>query len=344
MNVNFAEIYEKVLAWEYFTPVMAGTAGLILFWLFVRWMLGQGKKERPVDESQSYGGVFGPLTEPIAAQWPESEQENEEFALLLTQAGMYSPSARDSVYALRVVFLLIPLIITAALLLIFPADFTFYFLIGGGIAGAVCSTIPRLYVWQTATTRCEEIRRGLPDMMDMISMCMQGGMPLSDSLYHVAKHLRNHPALSEELHIVRKQAEVGSLVPALNDFAARTDLPEVRQATSLMARSEQLGTQLSGSLNDQADHVRNTRKQLATQEANQAPVKLVFPLLLCFAPAALILLMSPAALELREFFSPENENNPLLENNTIDTASSIRQTLDTAQEENLSLSAITNGE
>ena len=57
----------------------------------------------------------------------------------------------------------------------------------------------------------------------------------------------------------------------------------------------------------QADHLRTMRRQLATQQANKTPVKLVLPLLFCFAPAALILLTGPAMMELRDFLVPKPE-------------------------------------
>jgi tight adherence protein C len=135
----------------------------------------------------------------------------------------------------------------------------------------------------------------------------------------VAKNLTSYPALGEELQIMRRQAEVGSLRLALRDWANRVDTHEVRQVATLLARGDALGTALSGSLLDQADHFRTARKQLATLQANRMPVFLTFPLLFCFAPAVLIILMSPALLQVSEFLNPQNPNNPLTGNNTIST-------------------------
>ena len=146
-------------------------------------------------------------------------------------------------------------------------------------------------------------------MMDMLSMCFSGGLPIGPSLEHVADNLSNFPALAEELQILKRQTEVGSLKHALDDFSDRIAISEVRQLTFLLARGEQLGTRLSHSLLEQADHFRATRKQLATMQANRAPVQLSLPLLCCFAPAALILLMSPALLELRDFMRGSADQN-----------------------------------
>jgi tight adherence protein C len=154
-------------------------------------------------------------------------------------------------------------------------------------------------------------------MLDMLSMCLGGGMSISASLDHVAKNLTSYPALGEELQIMKRQTEVGSLRMALADFAARIDTPEVRQVSTLLTRGDALGTSLSGSLLDQADHFRTARKQLATLEANRMPVFLTFPLLFCFAPAVLIILMSPAFLQISDFLSPNNPSNPLRGNENL---------------------------
>ena len=75
---------------------------------------------------------------------------------------------------------------------------------------------------------------------------------------------------------------------------------------------------MSGTLLDQADHFRTARKQLATLQANRMPVFLSFPLLFCFAPAVLIILMSPSMMQLSDFLNPADPaDNPLANNQTL---------------------------
>jgi tight adherence protein C len=270
---------------------------------------------RTVDDQQ--GGVFGVWTEALATQIPESDKERTEFAALLKQAGLYSRTARNSVYAYRFLLLVFPLVCAGLLAVFSPPEQTWKILIGGGIVAATLSIIPRLYVWYRRKIRLAEINAGLADMLDMLSMCLGGGMSISASLDHVARNLMSYPSLADELQIMRRQAEVGSLRLALADWANRLDTPEVRQVASLLARGDYLGTSLSGSLLDQADHFRIARKQLATLQANRMPVLLTFPLLFCFAPAVLIILMSPALLQLSDFLG--NPSNPLANNDRIGT-------------------------
>jgi tight adherence protein C len=167
----------------------------------------------------------------------------------------------------------------------------------------------------------DEIRQGLPDAMDMLAMCMDGGVGLSASLEQVAKGLSSYPSLAEELLILKRQAEVSSLTHALKDLAARIELPEVRGLCTLLSRSDRLGTALSGSLMDQSDHLRVQRRQRATLQANKTPVKLVLPLMFCFAPAALILLTGPAVIELKELLAPSSGRSIFSADQGLDTRS-----------------------
>ena len=255
-------------------------------------------------ELESSSGFFHSIAPALASQIPESQKEKQDFRKLLRGAGMYAPGDGDVIYAMRFVFLFVPLVAAGLLILMSDNSRTVPIAIGGVLVAVALSILPRLYVYFRRRNRMREIQQGLPDTMDMLSMCIGGGMAIGPSLDHVSRQLTTYPALAQELMILKRQTEVGSLQLALADMAARIDLPEVRQLASLLTRGQQLGTKLAGSLTDHSDHLRATRKQMATLQANKTPVKLVLPLIFCFAPAALILLIAPAIIELKEFISP----------------------------------------
>jgi len=310
-------------------PAVGAVVALVLLWMMLRLTYGGDKSptgNTNILDEDAEPGVFGSFTEGLAAQIPESETEADEFSQMLRQAGLYSPTARASIYATRFVLLFIPLLVAGICMAIYPWEYTLRILIIGGVVAAFFSILPRFYVYMVRNARQQEIREGLADMMDMLSMCMSGGLPLTEGLDHVAKNLTNYPALSDELQILKRQAEVGSLKHALGDFAKRVDLAEVRQLTSMLARGDQLGGRLTHNLIEQADHFRETRRQGATEQANQAPVKMVLPLMLCFAPAALIMLISPAMLELREFINPQEGRENVLSGNEM-TAQGVARSI-----------------
>jgi tight adherence protein C len=308
--------------WQKPSMWMAVGCGIITVLIVVRMLMRKRQSSSaPQEPSRADdGGVFGPLTDALAAQLPESEKERREFGQMLKQAGYYSPTARASVYAFRFLLMVFPLVVAGILALAAPRDQMWKFLVGGAIVAMTLSIVPRMYVYFRRQRRLLEIHRGLADMLDMLSMCIGGGMSLPASLEHVAKNLKECPALAAELLIMKKQTEVHSLRYALADFANRLDTPEVRQVATLLARGDALGVSIGGSLMDQADHFRTARKQLATLQANRTPIFLTFPLLFCFAPAVLILLMSPAFLQVGDFFFPsDGSTSPLANNNALST-------------------------
>ena len=345
--LDLKDLFTKLIQGDWSSAYNAGTlawcivGAVVFFALYMvrRMTRGRVPAEEPAPQPMSekeldislrapgQNGVFGPFTDALAAQLPERDKERGEFRQLLRQAGLYSRTARVSIYALRFVLMFVPVVIACVLALVSPAEHAIRILIIGGIIGGSLSIIPRLYVFFRRSHRLTDIRNGLSDMMDMLSMCLGGGMPLSPSLDHVAHNLESYPALAEELLILKRQAEVGSLKRALADFADRIDIPQVRQVAGLLARGEQLGSRLSATLLDQADHFRSTRRQLATMQANKTPVILTLPLMFCFAPAVLILLMSPTALQLTEFLRP-TQGDAVLDGNASTNIGAVTRSID----------------
>src|SRR4051794_5164217 len=116
-------------------------------------------------------GVFGAWTDALARQIPESDKERKEFGALLKQAGLYSRTARASVYAYRFLLLVFPLFCAGLVAVASPPEQTWKIMGLGGIAAAVLSIIPRLFVWYRRRVRLAQINGGLADMLDMLSMC-----------------------------------------------------------------------------------------------------------------------------------------------------------------------------
>ena len=163
----------------------------------------------------------------------------------------------------------------------------------GGIVAAMLSIIPRLFVWYRRRPRLAQINGGLADMLDMLSMCLGGGMsisPASTTSPRTWPAIRPSPKSCRSCGGRPKSAACGWPWPIGPTASTR---PKCGKSRRCSRAAITLGTSLSGSLLDQADHFRTARKQLATLQANRMPVFLTFPLLFCFAPAVLIILMSP---------------------------------------------------
>lgn len=260
------------------------------------------------DEEHPYVGgsdyQFGPITATLAAMLPVSEDGRRGLTRALRNAGRYEPHAWQNFAASRYLWMMAPLLIFGGLLVIVPESLETMMLVGLVAGPIVGWALPALIVRGRAAERLREIENGLPDMLDLLNMCVSQGMTVSPALGRVSRELRPvYPALSQELQIVTEQSRVGSLEQALTRFSARVDVPEVHSFTSLMIQTERMGTSLSDSLSDYSDSMRESLKQRADEKANAATFKLLFPTVLCLMPAVFLFLMGPALIELNSFFN-----------------------------------------
>ncbi len=259
-------------------------------------------------------GIFGSWAPALAAQLPESEAEQKEFRQMLRQAGIYQTRASETIYALRFILLVVPLMLAGILAVLLDGKYTAPIMVTGVIVAAILMVVPRLYVYFRRRRQMRKIRDGLADVIDMLGMCVSGGLPLSTGLEQVAQRMTAYPECANELLLLKRQAELGGIKRALEDFTQRVDLPEASQLASLLLRNTNLGTELVRSLALQADHLRLARRQAALTEANKTPVKLIFPIMFCFAPAVLILLTAPAIMQMQDFLRGSTMSDTMKKN------------------------------
>ena len=305
-----------------FAMIAIGVGATLIFFIVLYPFVRARKEETSESERERDLGIFGVMTPALAAVIPESEKETNDFNLLLRQAGIYQAGARNSIYALRLLLLLLPIFLAMYMGVLIPEKMTMYLMLGL-LVGASLTIIPRLYVYFTRRRRIEEIRRGMADTIDMFGMCASGGMTTSESLEHVSQQLNEYPELARELRILRRQAEVGGLEAAAADLVQRVNLREMRLFANLLLRGSKLGHQMAGTLNEQADHIRVTRRHMATAEANKTPAKLVFPLMFCFAPAALIMMLSPCLIDVVDFMGSKNDLTPAKITEAMNTSTEL---------------------
>lgn len=263
--------------------------------------------------SQDSGPIFGEATEALAAQMPTLLVTDDQLTQELRRAGYYKPTARSEFLALRNVLAFLVVVLTGVYaVMVGPArrNLTAPILIWGGAIAVVVYLLPWLVLRLQARRRVNLIRRSLPDAFDMLTMCLSGGLGLQDALGHVSREIYfSHPDLALELEIVRRHADLASLGDGFRQFAKRIDAPEVVNLAALVSQTERLGTNVVQAVRDFADGVRLKQRQSADERASKAGIKLLFPLVLCLAPSALIILWGPALLELRNFFRSPDLNN-----------------------------------
>lgn len=250
--------------------------------------------------------IFGQLTPVLASLLPEGDSKRQATRQDLLAAGYYQPHAWENLAALRYLGIVVP-ILFFGLLLVFGPESVEPLAIAGMVVGpAVGWSLPRVVVQIRAGERKREIEQAMPDMLDMVNMCVSQGMTLNAALGRVSHEIKPvYPALSEELAIVTEQARIGTLEQALTNMGQRVDVPEVHSFTSLLTQTERMGTSVSAALADHSDNIRESLRQRADQAANTAAFKLLFPTALFLMPAVFLFLMGPAIVDLTDFFNGE---------------------------------------
>jgi tight adherence protein C len=186
------------------------------------------------------------------------------------------------------------------------------------IAAAVCYLLPRLLLRSQANRRLAKIEQGLPDALDIIRMCLTGGLPLRDSLERVARDVEFfHPDIAVEFEVVRRHAEADSMQKALKEFARRMNAQDVNALSSLVSQTERTGTHVASAVMEFADSMRRQYRQRAEERAGKTSIKMLFPVLLCLAPPVFILLVGPPLLQLRNFIRDAHQPGGVLDAESI---------------------------
>lgn len=264
--------------------------------------------ETPLVESNDM--VFGALTPVLSVMLPDSDERRAQAKRELQAAGYYKPHAHMNLAAVRYLCIMIPLILIGGLLLIVPPVLEKYVVVALILVPLLGWALPRLYVKGKAKERTGQIEHALPDMLDMLNMCVSQGMTLPAALARVNQELpQAHPALYKELQIVAEQSRIGTMGQALENFSRRIDTPEVHSFTSLIIQTERMGTSVSTALAEYSDNMRAVIKQRADEKGNRAAFKLLFPTVLCLMPAVYMFLLGPSVIEVTKFV--ERDDNTL---------------------------------
>ncbi|MBI1345605.1 hypothetical protein GC163_04890 [bacterium] len=256
----------------------------------------------PLTREDDY--VFGSATPTLAAFLPEAPQRFEESRKELQAAGYYQPHALQNFAAIRYVGIMLGLVVAGVALILAPPNLE-WIAIACLIALPLLGwAIPRLYIRGQAAERRSEIERGMPDLLDMLNMCVSQGLTIPDALRRILPDLRGpYPALAQELRIVMQQSSIWTMQTALENFGKRIDIPEVHSFSSLLTQTERMGTSISEALSSYSDTMRESLRQRADEKGNRATFRLLFPTVLCLMPAVYLFLLGPAIVELSNFFS-----------------------------------------
>ena len=154
---------------------------------------------------------------------------------------------------------------------------------------------PDLWVMQEIKRRQPEIRKALPDALDLLTICVEAGLGFDAAMSNVAEKWDNE--LSLAFARVIREIQLGKVRrDALKTMSERVDLAEMTSFVAAVIQSEQLGVSMAKVLRIQADQMRMRRRQFAEELAHQAAVKMLLPMIMFIFPSIFIVLLTPAAL------------------------------------------------
>jgi tight adherence protein C len=184
---------------------------------------------------------------------------------------------------------------------------SFDWLLLGTMAGCIGYLLPGRWLDRRTAARRQVLNRSLPDFLDLLVSCLEGGLSFEASIQRVTGELAfAHPLLGTELLRVQAEIELGASPDrAFQNFAERTDADMVRNLATVLHQARRFGTRVAAALRTQADVLRTEREFLAEEAAQKAAVKILFPTLFCLFPAIFVVLAGPAAIEIAENFSGE---------------------------------------
>ncbi len=177
-----------------------------------------------------------------------------------------------------------------------PASSTDAFLyIGGGIFGGFF--LPHLMLTSRITRRQSEIRKAMPDALDLLTICVEAGLGFDAALQRVSEKWENELSLAFARTI--REVQLGKTRrEALRDMADRLGIAEMSSFVAAIIQSEMLGVSMARVLRIQSDQMRVKRRQRAEEAAHKAPVKMIIPMALLIFPSIMIIILTPAAIQI----------------------------------------------
>ena len=227
---------------------------------------------------------------------PKSKLEQNELKVKLANAGFNSPNA-PQVYAGARARLGIFCALAGAALGFFRWDANMQGMMALAITTAIGLYAPAIWLWLIRKGRMERIFLSLPDLLDLLVVCVEAGLGLDAAMRRVADDLEDAaPDASYEFAMCNMQLQMGiPKMQALHDLGVRSGVDDMRALAAILIQAEKFGSSIAQALRVQSDSMRVKRRQMAEEKAQQTSVKMIFPLVIFIFPGVFVVIVGPAA-------------------------------------------------
>lgn len=156
---------------------------------------------------------------------------------------------------------------------------------------------PDLIIRSKATSRQNELRRGLPDALDLLTVTVEAGLGF-DAAVHQVVNGTSGPAAGELMRYLQEKQLGASSAAALESLGTRTTVDELKSFTVALQQAERLGISIGTVLRELTREMRIKRRQYAQERAQKVPVKILGPMMLFIFPVIFIVVLAPAVIGL----------------------------------------------
>jgi tight adherence protein C len=257
------------------------------------------KQKTLLSAIQQTGLSIGGVIEHFENVVPKSQAEVSVVKQRLQSAGIREESAVKVFYGCKV---LVPLLLCLLALVTGLGSLNPF------LVYVVCCglgfLVPDFWLGRRIKNRQGRIRRGLPDVLDLLVICIEAGLSLDQGTARTAVELKiAQPELCDELGIVVLEQRAGRpRGEAWKHLAERTDVDAVRNLTTMLVQAEQFGTSIAKTLRVHGDTLRTQRVQAVEEAAAKTTIKLLFPLVFFIFPSLFVVALGPAAITIMENF------------------------------------------
>lgn len=295
----------KVAFFSFFVVfLLVASGGLLLFYREamlqrITAVVTPGSKPKDLKTTiQQTGLSLGGFVENMERFMPKSPGEVSVAQQRLVRAGYRGENAVNLLYGVKA---LVPLVLCLLVLISGLGHKSLFFYV---VAAGLGYLGPDFWLGRQISRRQDRIRRGLPDVLDLLLICVEAGLSLDQATKRTSEELRvAQPAISDELGIVVLEQRAGrARADAWKNLADRTCVESVRNLVSVLVQTEKFGTGVAKTLRVHSDTLRTQRRQQVEEQAAKTTVKLIFPLVLFIFPSLFLVVLGPAAIIMADGF------------------------------------------
>ena len=259
----------------------------------------QPKEKSLLTAIQKTGLSIGGVIEHFENVLPKSQAEVSIVLQRLQHAGFRDESAVKIFYGSKVI---VPLLFCILVLVSGLGNMGGFFMYL--IAAALGFLAPDFWLGRRIKKRQSKIRRGLPDVLDLLVICIEAGLSLDHATARTAVELKTaQPEVCDELNIVVLEQRAGRpRGDAWKHMAERTDVDCVRNLVTMLIQAEQFGTSVAKTLRIHSDTLRTQRVQAVEDAAAKTTIELLFPLVIFIFPSLFVVVLGPALLSIMDSF------------------------------------------